>query len=35
VEGRPDLTDWFNQTLRGTKQDLSNRVGCQVLMGRT
>ena len=23
VEGRPDLTDWFNQTLRGTKQDLS------------
>ncbi|MCU0934982.1 MAG: hypothetical protein MUF66_02665 [Gammaproteobacteria bacterium] len=23
VEGRPDLTDWFNQTLRGSKQDLS------------
>jgi hypothetical protein len=23
VPGRPDLTDWFNQTLRGTKQDLS------------
>jgi hypothetical protein len=23
VDGRPDLTDWFNQTLRGTKQDLS------------
>jgi hypothetical protein len=24
VDGRPDLTDWFNQTLRGTKQDLSS-----------
>lgn len=23
VAGRPDLTDWFNETLRGTKQDLS------------
>ncbi|MBL8424241.1 MAG: hypothetical protein JNK06_12225 [Candidatus Accumulibacter phosphatis] len=23
VDGRPDLTDWFNQTLRGSKQDLS------------
>lgn len=23
VDGRPDLSDWFNQTLRGTKQDLS------------
>jgi hypothetical protein len=23
VAGRPDLTDWFNQTLRGSKQDLS------------
>jgi hypothetical protein len=23
VAGRPDLTDWFNGTLRGTKQDLS------------
>jgi hypothetical protein len=23
VDGRPDLTDWFNQTLRGDKQDLS------------
>lgn len=23
VAGRPDLSDWFNQTLRGTKQDLS------------
>lgn len=23
VEGRPDLTEWFNQTLRGDKQDLS------------
>jgi hypothetical protein len=23
VEGRPDLTDWFNQTLRGSRQDLS------------
>jgi hypothetical protein len=23
VAERPDLTDWFNQTLRGTKQDLS------------
>jgi hypothetical protein len=26
VAGRPDLTDWFNQTLRGTKQGLS--AGC-------
>jgi hypothetical protein len=23
VPGRPDLTDWFNETLRGTKEDLS------------
>lgn len=23
VDGRPDLSDWFNQTLRGSKQDLS------------
>ena len=23
VDGRPDLADWFNQTLRGSKQDLS------------
>jgi hypothetical protein len=23
VAGRPDLTDWFNQTLRGSKQDSS------------
>jgi hypothetical protein len=23
VDGRPDLTDWFNEALRGTKQDLS------------
>lgn len=23
VDGPPDLTDWFNQTLRGSKQDLS------------
>jgi hypothetical protein len=23
VAGRPELTDWFNETLRGTKQDLS------------
>jgi hypothetical protein len=27
VAGRPDLTDWFNQALRGTKQDLG--VGCK------
>jgi len=25
--GRPDLTDWFTQTLRGTKQDHS--AGCK------
>jgi hypothetical protein len=23
VDGRPDLTEWFDQTLRGSKQDLS------------